>query len=107
MGSKKEIGKQIKELRIKNGYTQEKLSEMISISQKALSSIELGKNFITSETLDKILSLFDLTLQEFFETDDYKDPEELLKRINRNINDFADNPKKLAIVYNLTKSLKK
>lgn len=105
MGIKKEIGRQIKELRIKNGYTQEKLSEMINISQKALSSIELGKNFITSETLDKILSIFDITAQEFFATDDCKDSNELLIRINRNMNKFADNPKKLAIIYNLTKSL--
>ena len=53
MGIKKELGKQIKRLRIANGYTQEKLSELIEISQRALSSIELGNNFATAETIDK------------------------------------------------------
>ena len=40
-----ELGKKIKKLRLSMGYTQEKLSEMADISQKALSSIEVGENF--------------------------------------------------------------
>ncbi len=55
MGIKKELGKKIKKLRIERGYTQEILSEMVDISQRALSSIEVGENFVTAETLDKLL----------------------------------------------------
>ena len=51
MGIKQELGKKIKRIRLEKGYTQDKLSEMIDISQKALSSIELGENFVTAETL--------------------------------------------------------
>ena len=66
MGIKEELGKRIKALRIQRGYTQEKLSELIDISQRALSSIELGENFVTSETLDKLLATFEITSEDFF-----------------------------------------
>ena len=105
MNIKKELGKQIKNLRIKNGYTQEKLSELLNISQRALSSIELGKNFITSDTLEKVLSVFNSELEDLFATNSYKDSDELLKMIYKNISVIGNNPYKLEIVYNLTKSL--
>lgn len=107
MGIRKEIGKQIKRLRIKNGYTQEKLSEMIDISQRALSSIELGNNFVTSETLDKILEVFNITAEDLFATDSHKEASELVRLINQNIAQIGNNPDKLEIIYNLTKSLKR
>ena len=105
MGIKQELGKKIKAMRIKHGYTQEKLSEMLDISQRALSSIELGDNFISSETLDKLLTALDITTEELFATDAYKMPDELIKKINENISKISDNSEKLEIIYNLTKSL--
>lgn len=105
MGIKQEIGKQIKRIRIANGYTQEQLSEMAEISQRALSSIELGVNFITAETLDKILNALNITAEDLFSTNHLKDSNELLKMINLNIAQIGDNPEKLELVYNLTKSL--
>ena len=107
MSIKKEFGRQIKKLRTANGYTQEKLSEMIDISQRALSSIELGKNFATAETLDKILAAFNITPEELCATNYLKDPDELLKMINKNITEIGNNSEKLEIIYNLTKSLNK
>ncbi len=105
MNIKKEVGSKIKNLRIKNGFTQEKLSELLNISQRALSSIELGKNFITSDTLEKILNVFNIELEDLFATNAYKEPDELIKLININIAKICDNPYKLEIIYNLTKSL--
>ena len=54
MGIKKELGKKIKRMRLAKGYTQDKLSEMVDISQKALSSIEVGEN---SEKLELVYNL--------------------------------------------------
>lgn len=105
MGIKKELGKKIKKMRIERGYTQDKLAELVDISQKALSSIELGENFVSAETLDKILSAFEITAEELFATNRYKDSQELLKMINKNIAQIGDNSEKLEIIYNLTKSL--
>lgn len=105
MGIKKELGKRIKALRIQNGYTQEKLSELIDISQRALSSIEAGENFVTSDTIDKLMVAFGITIEEFFATNKYKDAQELLDLINKNLLKISDNSEKLEIVFNLTKSL--
>ena len=49
------LGKQIKELRVQRGYTQEYLSEKIGIGQRNLSKVECGNNFITAETLSRLL----------------------------------------------------
>lgn len=105
MSIKKELGKKIKRMRIEKGYTQEKLSELIDVSQKALSSIETGENFVKAETLDKILEAFDITAEELFATNHLKDCAELLQMINQNIAEISDNSEKLELVYNLPKSL--
>ena len=105
MGIKKELGKKIKTIRLSKGYTQEKLSEMIDISQKALSSIEIGENFVTAETLDKLLNALEITAEELFATNKFKDAHELLKKINQNLAIIGSSSEKLEIIYNLTKSL--
>ena len=105
MGIKKELGKKIKKYRLYRGYTQEKLSEMADITQKALSSIEIGENFITAETFDKLINALEVTPEELFATNDVKESAELIKMINQNIALIGDNPDKLEIIYNLTKSL--
>ena len=107
MGIKKEIGKRIKSIRISKGYTQEKLSEMADISQRALSKIEIGENFITAETLDNLLKALEIDAEDLFATNKFKDPQELLKMINQNLSEIGNNPEKLEIIYNLTKSLKR
>lgn len=105
MGIKKELGKKIKNIRLQKGYTQEKLSEMIDISQRALSSIELGENFVTAETLDKLLVALETTSEELFATNNVKEPKDLIKSIQQNLALIGENSEKLEIVYNLTKSL--
>lgn len=107
MGIKKELGRKIKQYRISMGYTQDKLSELIDISQKALSSIEVGENFVSAETLNKLLSALEITAEDLFSTNDVKDSAELLKMINQNLASIGDNPDKLEIIYQLTKSLNK
>ena len=55
MGIKEELGKKIKRMRINRGLTQEQLAEAVDVSQRTLSGIEIGENFVTAETLDKII----------------------------------------------------
>lgn len=105
MGIKQELGKKIKYMRLAKGHTQEKLSEMVDISQKALSSIEIGENFVTAETLDKLLNALEITSEELFATNKFKDTKELIKKINENMALIGNNSEKLEIIYNLTKSL--
>ena len=105
MGIKKELGKKIKRMRLAKGYTQDKLSEMVDISQKALSSIEVGENFVTAETLDKLICALETTSEELFATNNVKDAQELKNAIAQNLALIGENSEKLELVYNLTMSL--
>ena len=60
---------------------------------------------MTVETLDKLLNALDITAEEMFATNKVKESAELIKMINQNITSIDDNPDKLEIIYNLTKSL--
>lgn len=105
MGIKKELGKKIKQMRLAKGYTQDKLSEMADISQKALSSIEIGENFVTADTLDKLISALETTSEELFATNKMKEPKELLQKINQNLAIIGEDSERLEIILNLTNSL--
>ncbi len=107
MGIKEEFGEKIKRMRQNRGLTQEQLSEAVDISQRALSAIERGENFVTAETLDKLLKTLNTTTEELFALNHLKPQEELLNEINKNISKIAQNPQKLEMVYNITKSLLK
>lgn len=76
---KKLLGKRIKELRTKRWLTQEVLAEKIGVGQRNLSKIECGTNFVTAETLTKILLALDIEAQELFNFN-HKADKEILKR---------------------------
>ena len=97
----------IKKLRKQKDMTQEQLAEAIDISQRALSAIERGENFVTSETIDKLLKALNTTTEELFSLNHLKLPEELIEEIYTNLKKISQNPYKLEIVYNITKSLLK
>ncbi len=64
---KKLLGKRIKEIRTRQGLTQENLAEKIGVGQRNLSKIECGSNFVTSETLARILSALNVEAKELFD----------------------------------------
>ena len=105
MGIKEELGKKIKRMRVNRGLTQEQLAEAVDVSQRTLSGIEIGENFVTAETLDKILKALNTTSEELFATSHLKDEQELIKEIEKNLRTISKNPTKLDILYNVTKSL--
>ena len=49
MDIKRLLGKKIKQYRILKGYSQEKFAELLNISQRTLSGIECGSNFLSSQ----------------------------------------------------------
>ncbi len=107
MGIKEELGKKIKRMRLNRGLTQEQLAEMIDVSQRTLSGIEIGENFVTAETLDKIIKALNTTTEDLFATNHLKSESEILKEINQGIKYISQNPLKLDILYNVVKSLLK
>ena len=82
---KKLFGRKIKELRTKRGYTQEHLAELIGVCERNLSKIECGCNFVTADTLSKILSALCVKPKELFDFEHNQEKEnlkqELLKAI--------------------------
>ena len=83
MNIKKCIGKRIKEIRKNKHLSQEQLSEMLDISQNALSYIETGENFFSAETLEKLISALDIEPSELFEIKHLQKYEQLLDEIFR------------------------
>ena len=105
MGIKEELGKKIKRMRLNRGLTQEQLAEAVDVSQRTLSGIEIGENFVTAETLDKIVKALNTTTEDLFATNHLKEERELVEEIQKNVLKIAKNPQKLDILYNVTKSL--
>ena len=107
MGIKEELGKKIKRMRLNRGLTQEQLAEAVDVSQRTLSGIEIGENFVTAETLDKIIQALNTTSEELFATDHLKEDDVIVEEIKNSINFIAKDTTKLDILYNVTKSLMK
>ncbi len=74
---KKLFGKRIKELRIKNGLTQEQLAEMIDVGERNLSKIECGNVFVKAKTITKLIDALKIEPHELFEFFQHKEKEYL------------------------------
>ncbi len=105
MNIKKELGEKIKRIRKQRGYTQEELAEMIDISSRNLSNIELGNSYPKPETLEKFLKILNITTQTLFSNDSIKSDAELLEEINFLINTIQHDHKTLEKIYKILKAL--
>ena len=104
MNIKKEFGTKIKRLRLKRGLTQEQLAERIEIAPRTLSGIESGKNFVTSETLGKMLDVLDITSSELFAFDHIKPQDDLKEELLKDILNLTDR-NKIETVYKVVKAV--
>ena len=104
MGYQELINKNIKNLRIKNGLTQEEFSEKINISIQGLSNIERNRYQPTAETIDKICRVFNITPSELLYNPTAKNSE-LITSINVLLSDLSN--KKLEKIYEIIKILVK
>jgi len=97
------LGKKIKQYRILRGYSQEKLAELLNISQRTLSGIECGNNFLTSQTLDKIFEVLEISPDELFSVEHLKPATELVKELVSDIKSLEYDEEKLKIIYKIIK----
>ncbi len=107
MGIKSELGQKIRNMRLKRNLTQEALAEKVDISQRTLSGIETGENFVTAETLDKLVVALETTFEELFATNHYKETPILVREISEIVRTLTEDRRKLEILYNVGKSLLK
>ena len=66
MNTKELLGVRIKEFRRRKKMTQEQLSEIIGLDNGYISKLEIGQNFPTIGTLEKIAQALDVELYELF-----------------------------------------
>ena len=62
---KKILGKQLKQIRISRGMSQEKLSELVFLSPRQMSIIETG-NYPSLDTFIRIAEVLQFDINEFF-----------------------------------------
>ncbi len=62
-----EVGKRIRELREKAGFTQNKLAEWAGVSQTHLRRVELGEADITVGHLHLLCDALGISLKDFFD----------------------------------------
>ena len=105
MNIKKELGEKIKRVRKMRGLTQDQLAELIDISPRNLSNIELGISFVKAETLDKIIDSLNISTEELFANNHIKTNHELIREINNYINKIQNNNNLLEKVYKILKCL--
>ena len=103
MNIKHELREKIKRERKKRGLTQEQLAEMVDISSRNLSNIEVGQNFPKAETLEKILKSLNISTEDLFANDHIKKPEELLNSIYDILNSVKDDSLRLERIYKMIK----
>lgn len=58
------LAKRIKELRKKNGYTQDELAFRANIERSTLGNIETAQNDVTLTKVNQIAKAFDLTISD-------------------------------------------
>lgn len=105
MDVKKQLGEKIKRLRKEKHLTQEEFAESIEIARRNLVNIELGINFPKAETLEKILTALDVSLQKLFETDHLVDDAKLLAEIHSLVDASKNDRNTLEMMYKILKCL--
>lgn len=64
------VGNRIKELRTRNGLSQEKLANICELDRTYIASVEKGKRNISIINLEKIVIALSVTLEEFFKLEE-------------------------------------
>jgi transcriptional regulator with XRE-family HTH domain len=96
MDLKQMIGARIKDIRNKQGVTQEQLSERVGINTKYLSSIERGKENPTLNILLKLTESLGVNLDEMFSNLQIEDPVKTPSLIISLLDEADDEQLKLA-----------
>lgn len=100
---KKFFGKRVKELRLKNGLTQEQLAEMIEVGERNLSKIECGNVFVKAKTITKLIEALKIEPKELFEFSQYQKHEILKKNLIDEINNDSID---VEMMYKIYRSIK-
>lgn len=102
MNTKELLGLRVREFRKQKKLTQEKLAETIGVDNGYISKLEVGQNFPSITTLEKIADVLDVELYELFRYTNYKS-----KNFKEEINMIYDklNKDKQFTLYQVAKAM--
>lgn len=103
MNLKKRFGKRIQELRNKKNLKQSELAELVGIATKTQSCIETGRNFPSSDLIEKYARAFNLDIADILTINHINSEQDLYKDINTLIS--KANEKEIVIIHKFLKSL--
>ena len=79
----KQIGRQIRELRIRRGWKQYELADKVGMSRPAICHIEAGKRSLTLNTLKRFCEVFAIDISYFgIETDNLDESIDIISRLD-------------------------
>lgn len=82
MINNKQIGKQLKELRLSRGWKQFEVAEKVGLSRPAVSNIEAGKRSLTLSTLQRFCEVYSIDISYFgIETNNFDEALDLTTRL--------------------------
>jgi len=97
------LGKRIRQLRRKRGYTQETLADLIGSSQGHLGKIERGEVQVGTELLQKIANALVVDMAHFFQSRKDIPREALLQKTITMINGSSE--RDLYLIYKIVDSI--
>lgn len=68
--SSKDIGSRLRAMRLRAGFTQERLAEALNITSQQIQKYECGSNKLNTDRLQQLAEVFNTSVQSFFETSD-------------------------------------
>lgn len=98
----KQFGLRLRELRKRKGLTQENLAELLSIGVRSIGKIETENSFPSTETLEKIINVFEISPVELFDFEHLQSKDSLKDLIFDMVN---SNPDKVQDIYKVVKAL--
>lgn len=78
---KKAVGRRIRQLRLKKGYTQEELAKLVDAGKSSVSNWENGVELPTGWRLLQLLNVLELSIYELLYGNNEKDIEYIYKQI--------------------------
>ena len=99
------LGKEIKRRRKAKGWTQEHLAQLVDLTPRSIMYIENRGQHTSLNAFYKLVTLFDISVDEFFYPDRHKGEDERRKHLDRMLNGMDE--KELIIMEGAAEGIRK
>ncbi|MBR1680455.1 helix-turn-helix transcriptional regulator [bacterium] len=85
----KKFGKRLKEIRKRNGLTQEQLAELLGMDTTNITKLEAGEHLPKKDNLEKLCVALNVEVKELFEFGHIKTKSEIIEELNNIFSTFS------------------